>query len=447
MATASGGLYLEPDSSPTSSTLSVDNDIADGTRYTEARPSTWAQNDSYGIDLGSSLNVAKLSVFCVPTGGESPVTPTGWASSGDAFSVYGSNDNSSWTLIQSFSAPTQQHQGSGELQFDLEFSSGQTYRYFKVRATDSNGCYVTYSGGSAHCFIGEIEYTANDLAVNVADSVEVVEYNAVGLEGVLGFIDVNDTIAVTELVDIFIPLGGVTVNEAVEITEDIVISLSYKIEDVIDKIAIHESVTVELWPPFYKGNGAIEFGLFSIEGFGSGVGDVEFADFSVEGEGFVGFVGSCELEFPAFEISALAGGNGDVLFPVFIVAAAGVVNVVGSGVISFPAFVVSGTSDCILGTGELTFGSFTVEATGELSGIGNGTIQFPVFAVGGLGYTGFIGSGTIDFEFGVLGSGYFIGDNEGELIFPAFSVSGNGYQGTGFNDTILKHERDERFIT
>jgi len=445
MATASGGLYLEPDSSPTSSTLSVDNDIADGTRYTGARPSTWAQNDSYGIDLGSSVSITKLSVFCVPTGGEGSVTPTGWASSGDAFSVYGSDDNSSWTLIQSFSAPTQQHQGSGELQFDLEFSATQVYRYFKVRATDSNGCYVTHSGGSAHCYIGEIEYIgASGFGV---DNIVISDDATVVVEGAPGYVVEGDSITISEFVSVYTDLYTITpVVDSIEITTDVTVVLAI---DAInsDKITIREFVTVELWPPFYTGNGATEFGLFSIEGFGGGIGDVEFAAFSVEGEGFVGFIGSCELEFPAFELSALAGGNGDVLFPVFTVDAAGIVNVIGSGVISFPAFVVSGTSDCILGTGELTFGSFTIEATGELSGIGNGTIQFPVFAVGGLGYTGFIGSGTVDFEFDVLGSGYFIGDNEGELIFPSFSVFGSGYQGTGFNDTILKHERDERFIT
>ena len=63
------GLYLEPDSSPTDSTLSAgETELYDDVLYTEAdaarSTNEWTQNDSYGIDLGSNTAVDDLTVSC-----------------------------------------------------------------------------------------------------------------------------------------------------------------------------------------------------------------------------------------------------------------------------------------------------------------------------------------------------------------------------------------------
>jgi len=93
-------------------------------------------------------------------------TPTAWTSGYCELSVYGSDDNSSWTLIDTFSEPTQDHQGSYELGFDLVFTATETYRYFKVVCTNSGGVQTQTAGGGVRFHIGEIQYTGAPLVVN-----------------------------------------------------------------------------------------------------------------------------------------------------------------------------------------------------------------------------------------------------------------------------------------
>jgi len=66
MATAPDGLYLEPDTSPyTATTLTTGDadadELVDSVLYTGIT-SYWDQHDSYGIDLGSSEEVTKLTI-------------------------------------------------------------------------------------------------------------------------------------------------------------------------------------------------------------------------------------------------------------------------------------------------------------------------------------------------------------------------------------------------
>jgi len=161
MATASDGGYLEPDSSPyTGTSLTWDSGgdaIHDTTLYTAASSNTWDQYYSYGIDLGATKTVTTLTVSCdVPAPG---VTPAAWTANGGGFKVLGTDSKGSWTDIEDFSDPTQDHQGVEQLGFDLTFSSQQTYRYFKVVATEADGCKVTTDGADTVCKIGEIAYT------------------------------------------------------------------------------------------------------------------------------------------------------------------------------------------------------------------------------------------------------------------------------------------------
>jgi len=98
-------------------------------------------------------------------------TPTGWYSGYGHFAVYGSNDNSSWVFIESFTEPTQDHQADGELGFDLVFSSAPAYRYFKIVADNSDIRTDTNAGGSVLVYLGGISY--GGAAPDVAPLTEV----------------------------------------------------------------------------------------------------------------------------------------------------------------------------------------------------------------------------------------------------------------------------------
>jgi len=68
MATAPDGLYLEPDTSDYTDTALTTgdadaDDLVDSVLYTAAI-SQWDQHNSYGIDLGSSDDVTKLTITC-----------------------------------------------------------------------------------------------------------------------------------------------------------------------------------------------------------------------------------------------------------------------------------------------------------------------------------------------------------------------------------------------
>jgi len=149
MATqASGGLLLEPDTFDyTGTTLTVDNDIADGVLYTQATGNWWQPEYSYGIDCGSGKTLVSLTISCYVADN---ATPQGWGStSTDDFYVFGGNAVDSWTAIESFSAPTQDHQAQSELGFTLTFASTtSSYQYFKVVATGAGGVQVDNGAGS-----------------------------------------------------------------------------------------------------------------------------------------------------------------------------------------------------------------------------------------------------------------------------------------------------------
>jgi len=58
------------------------------------------------------------------------------------------------------------------------------------------------------------------------------------------------------------------------------------------------------------------------------------------------------------------------------------------------------------------------------------------------------GEGAIDFpDFELAGAGHCTLAGEGAIDFPEFKLSGSGYVGDLHDDTILEHQRDERFIT
>jgi len=82
-------------------------------------------------------------------------TPTDWySSSNDSFSVYKSDDNSTWTLVESFDGPPLIHLAALQWGFELAFSANQTARFFKIVYTDSTT--MAFQPGELSGGIGEI---------------------------------------------------------------------------------------------------------------------------------------------------------------------------------------------------------------------------------------------------------------------------------------------------
>jgi len=420
-----GGLLLEPDTSPyLTTTLTVENDIDNDVLFTKASTNYWEQHYSYGLDLGSNTSITGLSVSCVIDEEGTPLTPIGWDSAGDAFSVYGAFDGaaSTWALIESFVAPTQTYTGSGELTFNIVFAvPTAAYRYYKVVATEASGCLVTVASGSPVATIGEID----------------------AVEGLfkLDSIIIAESVTISELRKDVNPSGdSVTITESVSIVREVP-----KLPSASDSLTVSESVAL-LIP--IVGHGAIDFPEFILEGYGGATGAIDFPEFELAGTGYVGVVGAGAIDFPEFELEGYGGGSGAIDFPEFVVEGTGMVSIIGHGAINFPGFELDGTGSISGGHGAIYFPQFELSGEGIVGIVGKGAILFPYPQLEGEGYVGAFGEGAIVFpEFELDGAGHVTGEGEGAIDFPEFILSGSGYVGDLHDDTILQHQRDERFIT
>jgi len=420
------GLYLEPETDTvtyTGTALSVDNDIVDDDKATGARAAIWIQHYSYGIDVVTDTSLVKLEVSCRVTEEGTPLTVNGWVGTGDAFSVYGALDGapSTWTLIEAFSAPPQTDIVSGRFTFVLAFATPTTaYRYFKVVATEADGCEVTTTSGTPAANISEVD----------------------AFEG----ISIADGINITESVDVYAWYRNISVSDSIDITEVVdVVREDPRLPTVTDDIVITDSPVVLL--PFI-GNGAIDFPEFELEGYGGGTGAIDFPEFELAGTGFVGVVGEGAIDFPEFELEGYGGGSGAIEFPDFELAGTGMVSIVGHGAINFPEFELDGTGYIYGGHGAIYFPRFELYGEGTVGITGDGAILFPYPQLEGEGFVGGYGEGAIDFpDFELAGAGHCTLAGEGAIDFPEFKLSGSGYVGDLHDDTILEHQRDERFIT
>lgn len=147
------GLNLEPDTSPyTGTTLTVNDTLIDGSKFVAAGSDYWYTHYSYGVDLGVGMEVFKIHCSGLTASG----TPTSWYSSGyDSFSVYKSDDNSTWTLVESFDGPPLIYLAAQAWTFELALATPATARYWKVVYTDSTTCAFLPGGLSGK--IGEVE--------------------------------------------------------------------------------------------------------------------------------------------------------------------------------------------------------------------------------------------------------------------------------------------------
>jgi len=163
--TASKGLKLEPDTTPLSGSMTEDAELIDDVLYTAATGDYWYYHYCYGLDLGSSQLVSKLICRAAVSH-----TPTGWYSSAhDSVTVYKSDDGSAWSEVETFDGPPIVHSAYLEAAFELELSSPQTARYFKVRNAESSSTLATSPGG-ASLMVSEIEAYVSSTQTQLEDA-------------------------------------------------------------------------------------------------------------------------------------------------------------------------------------------------------------------------------------------------------------------------------------
>lgn len=148
LLTPIAGLILEPDNSPTSSTLNDSPAMIDG--QTQTIVGNYCDGpDSWGVDLGGVSVVDAVNVYLKAYG-----TPTAWYPNADIFGVYSSTNGTSWTLQETFVAPSFSISTAPYITVRLALASAIIgVRYIKVRAM--NNVIATNPGG-ANSYICEI---------------------------------------------------------------------------------------------------------------------------------------------------------------------------------------------------------------------------------------------------------------------------------------------------
>ncbi len=143
------GLKDLTDTIPTSTALIAETKVVDGDFLTEV-DSYWNKNKSYGVDLGESHTVTRLRAHCNTLNS----TPTSWEGPfNDSVTVYSSSDNSTWTLVELFNAPTIYDSGLRKWIFDCLLTTPTAARYWKIHADES----LATNPSSANIRICEIE--------------------------------------------------------------------------------------------------------------------------------------------------------------------------------------------------------------------------------------------------------------------------------------------------
>jgi len=176
----SPGYFLEPDTDPfTATTMTPDDDAFDGVTATAVTGNTWDTDYAYAAGVFGDNRLQPTAILaCFNTEGG---TPTGLETDSQEFKVLGSNDNATWTLLQTFtpSAVEDAAAGSGKIRLTFAPALGTGYRILKVVYTDTDvTCQVTTSGASEDIQCTEImlvdELTPSDCVhLHYADNVQL----------------------------------------------------------------------------------------------------------------------------------------------------------------------------------------------------------------------------------------------------------------------------------
>lgn len=150
------GLYLEPDTSPyTSTTLSSDPTLVDGNLWSGGSNIVFYEHYAYGLDLGSSKEVSLLKLYLTHACTD---VDSYYAAGYDSMDVFKSDDNANWTFVESYDAPPIFFHEDYHIGIELEFISSVTARYFKVVSRDNN---IAFGTGGCSGKVREIEAYAN----------------------------------------------------------------------------------------------------------------------------------------------------------------------------------------------------------------------------------------------------------------------------------------------
>ena len=140
------GYTVSGDTTPLSGAMTIQPKSADGDILTTVY-TTWSPNYSLGVELlWPTHQTESLIVRAVSSNG---LQYSGYWTSSETLDAYYSNDNSTWTLIQSWTTPPiiDNTTPPGRFDMQLTFAAPIAARYFKVRNNTGNNFAVT--GGVA----------------------------------------------------------------------------------------------------------------------------------------------------------------------------------------------------------------------------------------------------------------------------------------------------------
>lgn len=140
------GLYKSIDRYPETATLTSLPALVDGLTCVGVN-AYWTNYRSLGIDLGGTGTIEWIQIHG-RRADETP--PTSWYTNANQFSVYKSDNNIDWTLVQDYTMQAEDinHVSGSCAWFVLVFTEAHTARYFKVVATGGNGGAWNADGGS-----------------------------------------------------------------------------------------------------------------------------------------------------------------------------------------------------------------------------------------------------------------------------------------------------------
>ena len=148
---ALSGLMLCPDSTPLSSTLAVESGLVDGAKgYADIVKLYWNGDDSYGVDLGEEKEISVLTLYATFAGDYATET---WFSTVE-FTIFKSDNNSSWTSVEVFTDPPLTVETPAINKITYTLATPASARYWKI--TKTNAGYAGTSPGGATHSISEI---------------------------------------------------------------------------------------------------------------------------------------------------------------------------------------------------------------------------------------------------------------------------------------------------
>ena len=148
------GWKEEPDTTPLSGALLVEEPLlVDLNRYIDFA-TYWRDTYSYGISLGSVQQITKMKVY---GNTNDTLVPSGWTASASTFEVYYSTDNMNWTLLKTVVSPFLHQYAAGQWGFSITLSASPiSASWIKIRYNDVNHV-ATLSPATSGIRIGEIE--------------------------------------------------------------------------------------------------------------------------------------------------------------------------------------------------------------------------------------------------------------------------------------------------